>query len=147
LSGRGLHFRLVTQGRAYETELQMPFVVVPQPEPGVISDHSLVFLRSQLEPALCDSLVFSHALHLVGLSSTTVQQTFGTVSGPCPVVEQRCSIDGAPDFLIRRGAQDAPPTDCHCTELMYMIHQQSDCGLKSEGVSSLAALDTGLPSV
>ena len=63
---------------------------------------------------LCDSLVFSHALHLVGLSSTTVQQTFGTVSGPCPVVEQRCSIDGAPDFLIRRGAQDALPTDCHC---------------------------------
>ena len=46
---------------------------------------------------LCDPLVFSHALHLVGLSRTTLQRTLG----PCQMVEQRCSIKCPPEFLFR----------------------------------------------
>ena len=91
--------------------------------------HLLLFLRailrSQPDQPCVITCVFTRAGPL-GLPGTTVQQTLE----PCPVVEQRCSIDGAPDFLIRRGAQDALPTDCHCTEMMYMIHHQSTRGLK-----------------
>ena len=74
-------------------------------EPNVVWNCLAGVLRSQPGPlgctpnlsGLCDPLVFSHALHLVGLSRTTLQRTLG----PCQMVEQRCSNKCPPEFLFR----------------------------------------------
>ena len=80
-----------------------------QQKPNVICCCPAGFPPIAARSALCDHLCF-HTCWSFGLPGTTLQQTLE----PCPVVEQRCSTDGAPDFLLRRGVQAALPTDCHC---------------------------------